>query len=201
MEELTTWVTASFTTCLLIFAAELGDKTQLVCMVLAARYRAVPVILGATVAFAILNLLAVIFGVAIAGWLPESWLTLGVAMLFTLFGVRLLMQATEEEEADDVATKRAGSTFLTTLLLIFLAELGDKTQIAVVALSTTLPPISVWVGATLALATTSALGVWAGRALLKKMPLAILHRIGGILFLLMAAYAGYSGYLAFRTTS
>ena len=201
MIESTAWLTALFSSYLLIFAAEFGDKTQLICMILAARYRAAPVILGATVAFAILNLLAVIFGVAMAGWLPESWLTLAAAILFTLFGVRLLMQEDEEEEADEVDTKRAGSAFLSTLLLIFIAELGDKTQIAVVALSTTLSPLPVWIGATLALATTSALGVWAGRALLKKMPLAMLRRFGGILFLLMAAYAFYSTRQAFQPAS
>ncbi|HKI59954.1 MAG TPA: TMEM165/GDT1 family protein [Mariprofundaceae bacterium] len=199
MEELTTWATASFTTYLLIFAAELGDKTQLVCMILAARYRAVPVILGATVAFALLNLLAVIFGMAIASWLPEAWLTLAVAVLFAIFGIQAL-RLEDGEEQGSIHEKSGHNVFLSTFLLMTVAELGDKTQIAVVALSTTLPPISVWFGATLALATTSALGVWAGRTLLQKISLSLLHRIGGILFLLLAAYAGYSAYLAFQTT-
>ena len=200
MEELTTWATASFTTYLLIFAAELGDKTQLVCMILAARYRATPVIAGAIIAFALLNLLAVIFGMAIASWLPETWLTLAVAVLFAIFGIQALRMDDENEE-DAVDAKSSHNVFLSTFLLITVAELGDKTQIAVVALSSTMPPVPVWVGATLALASTSALGVWAGRALLQKISLSLLHRIGGILFLLLAAYAGYTAYLAFQTIS
>ncbi len=200
MEELSTWITASFTTYLLIFAAELGDKTQLVCMMLAARYRALPVILGATVAFALLNLLAVIFGMAISSWLPESWLSLGVAVLFAIFGIQAL-RVEDEDEADALHEKSGRGVFLSTFLLITVAELGDKTQIAVVALSSTMPPVPVWIGATLALASTSALGVWAGRALLQRISLSLLHRIGGILFLLLAAYAGYSAYLAFQTAS
>jgi len=200
MEELTTWATASFTTYLLIFAAELGDKTQLVCMILAARYRALPVIVGAVVAFALLNLLAVIFGIAIASWLPEAWLSLAVAVLFAIFGIQALRMEDEDEE-DSIDEKSGHNVFLSTFLLITVAELGDKTQIAVVALSSTMPPAAVWVGATLALATTSALGVWAGRTLLQKIPLSLLHRIGGILFLMLAAYAGYTAYLAFQTIS
>ncbi|HBA66649.1 MAG TPA: UPF0016 domain-containing protein, partial [Methylococcaceae bacterium] len=63
--------TASLTSFILIAAAEIGDKSQLVCMTLAARHRALPIILGAIAAFALLNTLAVIFGAAIAKWLPE----------------------------------------------------------------------------------------------------------------------------------
>ncbi len=197
MEDTLSWITASLTSYLLIVAAEIGDKSQLVCMVLAARHRASPVILGAIVAFALLNMLAVVFGVAIASWLPESWLSLAVATLFALFGLHALRN--QEDEGDEtVAEKSSHSLFLTTLLLITVAEFGDKTQLAVVALSTTLAPVAVWGGATLALATTSALGVWAGRTLLQKIPLTLLHKVSGVLFLLLAAYASYNAYVSFN---
>ena len=74
----------------LIAAAEIGDKSQLVCMTLASRHRAMPVLLGAIAAFAFLNTLAVIFGVAIASWLPESIVAAIVAVLFAVFGVHSL---------------------------------------------------------------------------------------------------------------
>jgi len=64
--------------------------------------------------------------------------------------------------------------------LVFLAEMGDKTQIAVAGMASTLPVIPTWIGATLALITTSALGVVAGRKLLKRIPLHRLHQISGI---------------------
>jgi putative Ca2+/H+ antiporter (TMEM165/GDT1 family) len=80
------------------------------------------------------------------------------------------------------------------LLLITVAEFGDKTQIAVVALSSTSIPLAVWTGATIALATTSALGVWAGRTILQKIPINLLHRISGIFFLLFAIYAAFNAY-------
>lgn len=196
MPDLIASLTATVTSYLLIFAAEIGDKSQLVCMVLAARYRAFPVILGAVFAFALLNALAVMFGMAIASWLPEIVVSLTVAILFALFGIHAL-RAEEDEENESIEEKKSHSVFLTTLLLITIAEFGDKTQIAVVALSSTSIPIAVWIGATLALATTSALGVWAGRTILQKIPLRLLHRISGVFFLLLAIYAVYRAYVIY----
>ncbi len=196
MEDTLSWITSSLTSYLLIAAAEIGDKSQLVCMVLAARHRALPVIFGAIAAFAFLNMLAVVFGVTIANWLPEFAVSLAVAILFALFGLHALRNDEDDEDAM-VEEKNSHSVFITTLLLITVAEFCDKTQLAVVALSTGMAPVAVWVGATLALATTSALGVWAGRTLLQRIPLHLLHRFSGVLFLLLAAYAAYNAYLSF----
>jgi len=191
MADLFAWLTATLTGYVLIFAAEIGDKSQLVCMALAARHRASPVILGAICAFALLNALAVIFGVAIASWLPEFYVSLAVAILFVVFGIHALRIEAEDDPAD-IEEKASHSIFLTTFLLITVAEFGDKTQIAVVALSSTSIPLAVWTGATVALATTSALGVWAGRTILQTIPLKLLHQISGIFFLLLAIYAAYN---------
>jgi len=81
------------------------------------------------------------------------------------------------------------------------AEFGDKTQLAVVALSSTQPPAAVWLGATLALVATSALGILAGRTLLKKIPIALLHRISGAFFLILALVAAWQAYTAYSGTS
>jgi putative Ca2+/H+ antiporter (TMEM165/GDT1 family) len=75
--------------------------------------------------------------------------------------------------------------------MIIAAEFGDKTQLAVAALGAAIPPAPVWTGATLALVTTSALGVWAGRAILQRIPLHWLHRISGVLFLGFAAVTAW----------
>lgn len=179
---------------LLIFAAEIGDKSQLVCMVLAARYRAFPVLLGAILAFILLNTLAVTFGVAIANWIPEVYISAIVAILFAIFGVHALRI---EEETDDgtVEVGNHHSIIISTFLLISVAEFGDKTQLAVVALSSTSTPIAVWIGSTLALMTTSALGVLAGRTILQRIPITLLHRISGVIFILLALYAIYKTYM------
>jgi putative Ca2+/H+ antiporter (TMEM165/GDT1 family) len=75
--------------------------------------------------------------------------------------------------------------------LIFVAEFGDKTQIAVAGLAGSLAPLPVWLGATTALVTVSALGVWAGRTILQRLPLVWLHRASGGIFLLFAVLAAW----------
>lgn len=182
------WLSSAGATFLLIALAEIGDKSQLVCMTLATRHRPLPVILGAISAFAILNLLAVLFGAAVAAWLPEWLVILVVAVLFGAFGISSLRYQ-EEDEGEAVAEKPGSSAFITTFLLIFLAEFGDKTQIAVAGMSSTVAASAVWTGATLALAGTSVLGVIAGRQLLHKLPLLWIHRISGGFFLLLALLA------------
>lgn len=182
------WLSSVGTSFLLIGLAEFGDKSQLVCMSLAARHRGLPVALGAVTAFALLNLLAVLFGATVAAWLPEWLVTLVVAGLFTVFGISALRYSDNEEDTP-VEAKPSHGIFATTFTLIFLAEFGDKTQIAVAGLSGTDTASAVWLGATLALASTSLLGIFAGQRLLNRLPLRWIHRVSGVFFLTLAAYA------------
>jgi len=191
--DVTTVSSSSF---LLIFAAEIGDKSQLVCMALAARYRASPVMLGSTLAFLLLNTLAVVFGGAMANWLPDVFVSSVVAILFAAFGVHALLRK-EDQHDEKAAIRTDGSILAGTFLLITVAEFGDKTQLAIVALSSTSLPIAVWLGSTIALITTSALGVWAGRTVLQRIPIILLHRISGMVFISLAMFAAYKTYLAF----
>lgn len=183
------WLSSTGTTFLLIALAEFGDKSQLVCMTLAARHRGMPVVLGAIAAFAILNLLAVLFGAAVAVWLPAWVATLAVAVLFAAFGISALRYTDDDDGDEEVAEKPGHGIFATTFLMIFLAEFGDKTQIAIAGLGSSAAPLAVWAGATLALASTSLLGVYAGRRLLQRLPLQWIHRISGVFFLLLAVAA------------
>lgn len=187
------WVSTSGAAFVLISLAEIGDKSQLVCMTLAARYNRGRIVLaGAVGAFVLLNLLAVGFGATVAAFVPERVLLGAVALLFAAFGIHALMSGEEEEEEGEEIVERSRRGMLaTTFLLIFLAEFGDKTQIAVAGMAVASPPTAVWVGATLALALTSALGVLAGKTLLKKLPMGLLHRISGLFFLGLAAFTGY----------
>ncbi len=182
----------------LIAAAEIGDKSQLVCMTLASRHRAMPIMLGAVAAFAFLNTLAVVFGVAIASWLPEHIVAAIVAFLFAAFGIHSL-RVKEDDDEEEIKEKSGHGIFFTTFLLITVAEFGDKTQLAVVALSSTAAPIAVWFGSTAALASTSALGILAGRTILQKVPLVLLHKISGTIFLLLAVFAGYRAYVGYTS--
>jgi putative Ca2+/H+ antiporter (TMEM165/GDT1 family) len=188
--------TASMSSFILISVAEMGDKSQLVCMTLASRYRAKPVLLGAISAFVLLNTVAVVFGVAIAGWFPDYVVAATVALLFAAFGIHSLRQ-NEEDEAEFVKEKSVHSIFLTTFLLITVAEFGDKTQLAVVALSSTIMPIGVWIGSIFALIFTSALGILVGHTLLAKLSLVLLHKISGGIFLILSVLSLYKCYISY----
>ena len=174
----------------LIALAEIGDKSQFVCVALAARHRHWPVILGAITAFLALNTLAVLFGAGVAAWVPERIMAGLVSLLFAAFGVHALYKQVDDESEDAVEMSGHG-IFITTLVLIFVAEFGDKTQIAVAGLAGSFDPLPVWLGATAALVMVSILGVWAGRTVLQRLPLLWLHRISGAIFLLFAFLAAW----------
>jgi Ca2+/H+ antiporter, TMEM165/GDT1 family len=179
---------AAATTFGLIFLAEIGDKSQLVCMALAARHHHRPVLAGAIAAFVVLNILAVVFGAGLAHWMPDRILAAVVAILFAVFGV-LSLRAEELDGTEKIKEQSGHGVFATTFLMLFLAEMGDKTQLAVAGMAGTFPPVPVWIGATLALGTTSALGIFVGRKLLRRIPLRRLHQVSGVLFLTLATFA------------
>ena len=179
-----------FSTFSLIAVAEIGDKSQLVCMTLAARHRHWPVILGAAAAFIILNLLAVAFGATIAQLVPEWVVAALVAMLFGFFGIHVLL-IQDDDESEEIIEKPGHGIFFTTFLLLFVAEFGDKTQIAVAGLASTFQPIAVWIGATAALIAVSGIGVWAGRTILQRVSKKRINRYSGSLFLLFSIIAAW----------
>lgn len=178
---------------ILIFVAEFGDKSQLVCMTLAAKHRPWPVLFGAVIAFAVLNLLAVLFGTVVASWIPEFWLSLIIACLFGFFGIQSLIFQDESDDGEKSPPSNH-SLFITALLMIFVAEFGDKTQLAVAGLASTYQGLMVWLGATLALLLTTALGVTAGQKLLKYIPINMIHKLSGLLFLAFSALALYQAF-------
>jgi len=110
--------------------------------------------------------------------------------MFAAFGVHALLNQ-DDGDAEDVTEKPGHGIFFTALLLILVAEFGDKTQIAVAGLAGSMAPIPVWVGATIALVMISAVGVWAGRTVLQRLPLHWLHRAGGGIFLVFATMAAW----------
>lgn len=182
------WPAVGLTTFGVILLAEMGDKSQLVCMTLAARHRAGPVLAGAAAAFLLLNTLAVTVGAALAQWIPERVLAGGVALLFGAYGV-LALRNSQDPGEEAVVERRTRGIFTSTFLLLLVAEMGDKTQLAVAGMAGTLPPVPVWLGATLALLTTSALGVLVGCKLLRLLPIHRLHQVSGAFFLILAAAA------------
>lgn len=172
----------------LLFLAELGDKSQLMTMALAHRYRPLPVVAGVFTAFLLLNLLAVLLGSALGEWLPEQLLLVIGGLLFLVFAYRSWREGHGDAQLEQETGQRAA--FLTSFTLIFATELGDKTQLATLALAAqTGAPWSVLVGGTLALWTVALLGVLVGTSLLRRVPAIWVHRAAALLFLVFGLSA------------
>ena len=166
----------------LLFLAEMGDKSQLLAMTLACRYRTTTVIAGTFAAFAVLNLLAVLVGQALFASLPQGWLLATAGALFLIFAYRSWQDSDGEDDTGaDCQPERGG--LVTSFLLIFVAELGDKTQLAMVALVAGTGDLwAVFAGGTLALWTVSLLGILFGAALVRRLPTRWVHRGAAVLF-------------------
>jgi putative Ca2+/H+ antiporter (TMEM165/GDT1 family) len=157
--------------------AELGDKTQLVAMGFGARHKLAPVLLGVALAYAACNLLAVVVGGVLGAALPTRAIGLVGGVLFLGFAGWTLWGG-EHEDGDELDDAEAGSATLagsrsvviSVFGAMFIAELGDKTQIATATLAAQGNPVLVWVGATLGIILSGAIGVLVGRFFGSRLP-------------------------------
>lgn len=173
----------------LVFVAELGDKTQLAAMALAARYPWRPVFVGVAAAFAVLNLAAVLVGKVLFWYLPLFWLELASAALFFGFGIATLRDGGSDAWVEAAGSVRRGP-WASAFFLILLAELGDKTQLATASLAAQHgAPVAVFAGSTSALWTVSLIGILAGTRLTRHVSQRVIHRVAGALFLVFAVVA------------
>ncbi len=149
-----------------VFVAELGDKSQLMTLAFAARYRLGPVLLGITAASAVVIGISVLVGAAIGDVLPTDTVSVLAGLAFLGVGVWTARGEDEDEEADEATVvRRSGSTVLAVGGAFFLAELGDKTMLATVSLATNHGLLGTWLGGTLGMVGANLLAVAGGRAL------------------------------------
>lgn len=177
------------TTFVVIFLAELPDKSMFASLAMGTRMRPLWVWLGTTSAFAIHVGIAVAAGSVLA-LLPRPLVGAVAAALFAFGGYTLLRGGGED---DDDAAARAPvlgtwATYATAFTVVFVGEWGDLTQITTANLAATREPLPVAAGALLALMTVSALALRAGRFLADRVPLQIVRRIGGLVMLVLAVW-------------
>jgi putative Ca2+/H+ antiporter (TMEM165/GDT1 family) len=182
-----------------IAVAELADKTQLVCISQACRYPYAPVLAGSAAALVVVTAVGVLVGSVLYAFLSPELLSLVAGGLFLAFGVLMLInwwrdRGREEENACEVdPDEEEGAVeisnwriFGSTFGLVALAELGDKTQLAVIALSGKYGnPWAVFIGASLALILVSTAGVLAGRMIAGRMSLAVVELVAAALFIIL----------------
>jgi putative Ca2+/H+ antiporter (TMEM165/GDT1 family) len=165
-------VTAFLLSTAVIFVAELGDKSQLMAMTFAARYRARDVLIGITVATLIVHLASVGIGVLVGSAFGDSqgWINIVAGVAFLLFaGWTLRGDELTDEEAEK-ARRATGMAILAVGTAFFLAELGDKTMLATITLATTEGWFGTWLGSTLGMVLADALAIWVGYLLGKRLP-------------------------------
>lgn len=153
-----------------IFVAELGDKSQLMALTFATRYRAWPVLAGITVATAIVHLGSVALGAGFSDLVPTEWVNVVAALAFFGFAAWTLRGDSLSEEERRRAQRNTRSAFVAVGVAFFLAELGDKTMLATVTLATQHHWFPVWIGSTIGMVAADALAIVVGRQLGTRLP-------------------------------
>lgn len=182
------FMSAFFASLMLVTIAEMADKTQLLTLCLTCRYPARKVLLGIALAIAVLNFLAVFVGGLAGEFLPVTPVKAVAGLIFIGFGLWTLLQRPADE--DEVCeTKPRRSAVVAVALAFFVAEMGDKTQLAVVSLAANYNAfLPVWAGASLGLLAANSLAIGGGTLLGNRLPEQRIRRISGILFIIFGMW-------------
>ncbi|MGC4892614.1 TMEM165/GDT1 family protein [Micromonospora sp. DT31] len=165
-----------------IFVAELGDKSQLMALTFATRYRTVPVLIGITIATAIVHLASVAIGYGLNAALPTGWISLVAGLAFLGFGAWTLRGDKLTEAEKRKAERSNRSAILAVGVAFFLAELGDKTMLATITLATKYGWFGTWLGSTLGMVAADALAILVGRMLGRHLPERAIRYGAAVLF-------------------
>ncbi|MFA7585655.1 MAG: TMEM165/GDT1 family protein [Novosphingobium sp.] len=168
--------------------AEIGDKTMLLAIVLAARLRAHwQILAGIFVATIANHALAALLGNQVAGLVDAPWFRVAVALGFLAMAAWTLVP--DKLDDDEEGFTHRGSAFLTTLVAFFLVEMGDKTQVATIALGAQYSSVlAVAAGTTIGMMLANAPAVFLGEELVKRVSLKLTRTLAALLFALLGVW-------------
>jgi putative Ca2+/H+ antiporter (TMEM165/GDT1 family) len=170
-----------------VLVAEMGDKTQLVALAFATRYRTSIVITGVLIATLAVHLFSVLLGEAAGLALPVFWINILAGLAFIGFGLWTL-RGDELADEDELSSARFGP-LLTVVTTFFLAELGDKTMLATVTIASQQQSfVGVWLGSTIGMVLADSIAIIAGKLLGKRLPDRLIKYGAALLFLLSGLY-------------
>ena len=173
-------MTAFLTSLAFVVLAEMGDKTQLLAMAFACRFRWQTVMWGVFVATVLNHLFAVLVGNYLTAFIPLSYIQIGAAISFIVFGIWTI----RGDELGDEAKKDKFNPFWTVAIAFFIAEMGDKTQLATIALAAKFNTIlPVWLGTTAGMMVADGIGILFGIVLGKRIPERAMKWGAAILFI------------------
>jgi putative Ca2+/H+ antiporter (TMEM165/GDT1 family) len=171
------WVALFF-----VFVAEMGDKTQLVALAFATRYETKTVMAGVFGATLLVHLLSVLLGTAASLALPVFWIKLLAGLSFIGFGLWTLRG--DELGAEEKLSENRFGPLATVSLTFFLAELGDKTMLATVAIASAQKSfVGVWLGSTVGMVIADGLAIIVGKMMGRNLPERLIKYIAAIIFL------------------
>jgi putative Ca2+/H+ antiporter (TMEM165/GDT1 family) len=184
-----TWYIPLVAAFVVIFLAELGDKTQLVTISFASKYPHVPVFFGVFLGMSMVTVLGVLVGTILFQLIDVTYVKILSGIIFIIFGIWTLWESNkEDDEKEEVKEVKNKSVFSTTFIMISIAEFGDKTQFMVIALTAQYEaPILVFVGAVLAFALIVGIGVYVGKKLSEKVSTRWIELGSGLLFIVIGA--------------
>ena len=171
--------------------AEMGDKTQLLSLMLAARYpkQALAIIAGIFIATIANHACAALLGHWLMTLVSPDVMRWILGLSFLGIGLWLLVPDHIDDAAESKVVDRALQVFILTVVLFFLAEMGDKTQIATIALGAKYEDVvAITMGTTLGMMLANAPAVWLGQKFTKRMPIKWVHGVAALTFIAIGAF-------------
>ena len=153
-----------------IFVAELGDKSQLMAMTFATRYKPLPILIGITLATALVHGFSVLVGAAIGARIPTDAITIVAGLAFIGFAFWTWRGDSLDDDEASKAERTTRSAVVAASVAFFLAELGDKTMLATITLSTNHGLFGTWLGSTVGMVAADALAILFGAILGARLP-------------------------------
>jgi putative Ca2+/H+ antiporter (TMEM165/GDT1 family) len=191
-------LTAALVSLAVVFVAELGDKSQLMTMTYALRHRWWVVLCGVGIAAFIVHGLSVTIGHFLGLTLPERPIAFAASIAFLLFAVWTWREGNkgDDDEVRSVAEPR--HVLLAVISSFILAELGDKTMLATVALASEHNWAGVWIGATAGMVLADGVAIAVGAVMHKRLPERFLHYLASVLFLVFGLWLLFDGALGLK---
>ena len=181
-------MTAFLTSLMIVVLAEMGDKTQLLAMAFASRFRWQTVMWGVFVATAANHLFAVFVGAYLTTLIPLLYIKIAAAVSFIIFGLWTI----RGDKLEDEDKRFSFNPFWTVAIAFFIAEMGDKTQLATVALAAEFNTIvPVWMGTTAGMMIADGIGIIVGIVLHKRIPEKQIKWFAALVFIAFGVWGLY----------
>lgn len=181
-------LTAALVSLGVVFLAELGDKSQLMTMTYALRHRWWVVLSGVAIASFLVHGLSVTIGHFVGLTLPEKPIAFAAAIAFLLFAAWTWRDSRRSDDGEEVTVAEPRYVIFAVVSSFVLAELGDKTMLATVALASDHNWAGVWLGATVGMVLADGVAIIVGRLLHRRLPERFLHVFASVLFLLFGLW-------------